>query len=118
MQFCDIFRAIYFKSAVNEEMTALVYSQHYAETSGNPSREMKERLINEYGKETAADIMMITRLIVFANLGGNTFSAFTSRLKGTKAPGSNLCFELFFASLSAPIMIPSLLYLRVKKNRF
>lgn len=103
------------KTSSEEEMTALIYAQHYAETSGKPSQEMKERLVNEYGKEMSADIMIITRLIVFANLGGNTYSAFTSRFKGIKAPDSHICFELFFVSLSAPIIIPAFLYLRAKK---
>jgi len=106
------------RTSSSKEMTALIYAQHYAETSGNPSQEMKDRLINEYGKEMSTDIMLITRLIIFANLSGNTFSAFTSRMKGIRAPGSHICFELFFVSLSAPIIIPSLLYLRTKKNKF
>lgn len=100
------------------EFTALLYAQHYAETRRKPEPNMTQRLYNDYGREKADDIILIIRLIIFANLSGNTFSALASRIMGVRAPGSSLLFELFFAAVSAPLIIPSMLYLKIKKNKF
>lgn len=106
------------RASSDYEVSALLYAQHYAETQRKPKPEMTQRLYNDYGREKADDIMLIIRLIMFSNLSGNTFSAFTSRLRGASAPGSSLLFELFFVACSAPLIIPSLLYLKMKKNKF
>ncbi len=102
-----------FQADVNEdELTALLYAQHYAETRRKPSPEMKEKLVAEYGPEKAQKIQVVIRLITFGNLSGNTFDAFLSRLKGAKAKGSNLIFELVFFIFGAPFLLPLLPKLR------
>ncbi len=107
------------KNSCNEyEMMGLLYAQHYAETNGKPSREMNARIYNSYDKKVADDIIIFTKRNHCYNLMGNTFSAFVSRLKGTKAPGSNLLFELFFVIITSPVIGPSWLYVHLKKNAF
>jgi AhpD family alkylhydroperoxidase len=106
------------KSSSDYELTALMYAQHYAETERNPKPEMAQCLYDEYGREKADDIMLIIRLINLGNLSGNTFAAFKSRLKGVRAPDSSLIFEVFFVILSSPLIIPSWIYVYVKKNSF
>lgn len=90
------------------EMIALLYAQHYAETNRRPDPEMTRRLVEFYGERTAAHILLIIRMIFFGNLQGNTFDAFLSRLKGQKAPGSNVVFEAIFFVVNAPLMLPIL----------
>jgi AhpD family alkylhydroperoxidase len=88
------------------EVTALLYAQHYAETDRQPDTEMIHRLLDFYGEKTAEHINLIIRVIYFGNLLGNTFDAFISRLKGHKAPNSNVFFEAIFFILSAPVLLP------------
>ncbi|MBK7407959.1 MAG: carboxymuconolactone decarboxylase family protein [Saprospirales bacterium] len=92
--------------ASDHEVMGLLYAQHFAETNRHPTKEMTDRLFVHYGDRTARDIILMIRIIYFGNLSGNTFDAFLSRLKGQKAPHSNLLFELVFFLLSAPILLP------------
>ncbi len=97
------------------ETLALLYAQHYAETNRNTEKEMTEKLYSFYGDEVAETIILYIKAIYFGNLSGNTFDAFLFRLKGIKAPNSNVLFELVFFILSAPILLPTLP--KVKKYR-
>lgn len=100
------------------EIIALLYAQNYAETNCNPSKDMLNRLYTYYGKKKAKDIIALTSKSHFFNLCGNTYSAFISRLKGIKAHNSNLLFEIFFVIVHSPIIIPSWIYVKLKKNDF
>ena len=94
--------------ANEEELMALLYAQHYAETQRNPSPEMTEKLVAAYGAEKAEEIQIVIRMITFGNLSGNTFDAFLSRFKGIKAEGSNPFFEFVFFIFGAPFLLPLL----------
>jgi len=106
------------KTTEDDELNALLFAQHFAETNRNPSPEMRQRLFDYYGDKKGADIILIIRLITFGNLSGNTFSAFQNRLKGIKAEKSSVIFEIFFVIFTAPLIIPSLIYIKLKKNHF
>ena len=92
--------------ASEDEVPALVYAQHYAETGCNPDPEMVEKLTAYYGEEKAQQIQLVIRMITFGNLSGNTFDAFLSRCKGVTAPDSSALFEFFFFLVSAPALLP------------
>jgi AhpD family alkylhydroperoxidase len=89
-----------------DELPAIEFAQHYAQTKKNPAPERLAALHEKYGKEKADALLLFLDLIWFANLSGNTFDAFLSRLKGHKAPDSNLAFEVILASVLAPILLP------------
>jgi AhpD family alkylhydroperoxidase len=55
------------------ERTALLYAQHWVESSGNPEQDLREKLHAEYGDKTANRIETTIRLINWNNLSGNTF---------------------------------------------
>jgi AhpD family alkylhydroperoxidase len=88
------------------EAPGLLFAQHYAESSGKPDKSMTGRLMEIYGDKLAKDIMTFVREIQFANLSGNTFDAFLSRLGGDPAAGSSPVFEAFFFIVSLPIQGP------------
>lgn len=92
--------------ASDDEIVALLYAQHYAETNRKPDPEMTAKLTEFYGEAKAARIMLVIRMIFFGNLAGNTFDAFLSRFKGIKAQNSNVIFEFFFFLFTAPFMAP------------
>lgn len=77
-----------------EELVALMFAQHYAETEGNPDAEAWQRLVEIYGLQTARDIMAYIRMIMLGNLLGNTFDALLSRFIHRPAAGSSWCQEL------------------------
>jgi AhpD family alkylhydroperoxidase len=96
------------------EAPGLLFTQHYAETGGYPDTGMLLKLKDAYGEILSKDILTFVREIEFANLSGNTFEAFLSRLKGDAAPGSSPLFEGFFFLVSLPILGPLHLAMKLK----
>ena len=88
------------------ELTALLYAQHYAETNRNADRVMEEKLFAYYGDKTAKQIKLLIRVMFFANLQGNTFDAFISRVKGMPAANSSVVFEFLFFIINIPFLVP------------
>ena len=111
----NLFELQFKAKASDFELPALLYAQHFAETDRKPDAEMKQMLIDKYGKDMAYHITLIIRMIFFGNLAGNTFDAFISRLKGKKAPHSNALFETLFFIVNIPFLLP--LMPLVKKYR-
>lgn len=99
-----------------QEVTALTFAQHYAESGCRPDPLAWQRLITTYGEETAADILAYLRMITFGNLLGNTLDALLSRLLGRPAPGSSLRNELSVL-LGALWMPPARLLLRLLRRQ-
>jgi AhpD family alkylhydroperoxidase len=83
-----------FSLTPEEQLTALLYAQHYAETQGSTDPEADDRLNREYGEEAAGDIRAFIRFMTFGNLAGNTIDATLSRFTGCSAPGSSVWWEL------------------------
>lgn len=86
------------------EVPAILFAQHYADTKGNPSREAWERTVGLYGQGTALGILGAIRAIMIGNVYGIPFSALASRIKGRADPQSNFVSEI--ATLLA--LIPAL----------
>jgi len=107
-----------------EEATAILFSQHYADTKGHPTKNTWEKLIETYGKIKAFDILAITRMIMLGNVIGIPFSAFMNRLKGKPTESSHLAYELsmmvlpvLFLPISAIHILISELF-RIPRIRF
>ncbi|HEY84685.1 MAG TPA: carboxymuconolactone decarboxylase family protein [Chloroflexi bacterium] len=83
-----------FDELPKEEVIALLFAQHYAESEENPAPEAWQRVVDAYGPDAARDIMAAIRMITVGNLWGNTFDALLSRLASNPAPGSSLWQEL------------------------
>lgn len=64
-----------FDDCPTEELTALLYAQHWAVCDAQPEVTMRDRLIETYGPEQADRIELTLRLIRIGNLLGNTFDA-------------------------------------------
>jgi len=70
-----------------EEATAVIYAQHWAETDGRPDPEAVEKLQQTYGIEKTAAIHLMLRMIRTGNLMGNTWDYFLYRLSFGKWRG-------------------------------
>jgi AhpD family alkylhydroperoxidase len=97
-----------------DELFAIEFARHYAQTKKNPDPEMTDKLVEQYGQNQADEIILYLDTIFFANITGNTFDAFLSRLKGARAQGSSLAFELPLALLLAPILLPQTAIINLK----
>lgn len=77
-----------------EQVPALLFAQHYAESGGHPDEAAWQTLVDSYGNDTAEDILAHIRMITMGNLLGNTFDALLSRIKGIRAQGSSVWKEI------------------------
>jgi len=84
-----------FDNVPTEQMTALLFAQHYAETRGNPSPETWQEVINTYGFKKSKNIMAHISVMMLSNMYGNTMEAFKLRLKGKAIKQSNLWKEIY-----------------------
>lgn len=87
-----------------DELVAIAFAQHFAETDKNPDKDILKNFYDFYGKRKAKDILLFINVIYFGNLGGNTFDAYLQRKKGNPAQGSSPIFEKFFFILASPIL--------------
>jgi AhpD family alkylhydroperoxidase len=62
-----------FAGSPSEEVPALLYAQHWAEANGVPDVAVRERLVEQYGEEVAAEIELVLQMIRMGNLLGNTW---------------------------------------------
>jgi AhpD family alkylhydroperoxidase len=92
--------------AMDFELMAMLYAQHFAETNRKPDPDMTKRLFDYYGKKTANHIILMIRIILFGNLCGNTWDAVISRLKGKPAPDSSIIFEIAYFLMNFIFWIP------------
>jgi AhpD family alkylhydroperoxidase len=90
-----------FGAVPQDQVVALHFAQHYAETEGRTDPEARRTLVETYGEDKARDILTYIRLITVGNLYGNTFDALLSRLAGRPAPGSNPVSEVAVVLLGA-----------------
>lgn len=77
-----------------EEMKAILFAQHYADTKGMPSKETWETIQEYYGREQAMGILGAIRMIMIGNSYGIAYSALRSRLKGKPVEKTSFIYEI------------------------
>ena len=97
-------------TAPSEEMTALLFAQHYAETTGCYDADAWQRVVDTYGADKARGILAYIRAIMMGNAQGNIVGALQSRLKGQPEPNSTLGHEI--GVLAADIVFIPLLLIK------
>ena len=90
------------------ELPAILYAQHYAETTGRPEKQVKEEFEKRYDSKTAQDIIAFIRAIMVGNAQGNIAGALKNRLKGKPEQNSSLLKEISVL-LGDIILMPALL---------
>lgn len=88
-----------------EELTGVLFAQHYADSRGNPSRKSWEMVVEEYGESTAKGILGAIRGIMIGNVVGIPWTSFFNRLKGKADPRSNLAYDVMMMTVGI-LMIP------------
>lgn len=87
-----------------EELPAIMFAQHYAETRGNPTRESWQRIVEIYGDPKAKGILGSIRTIMMGNVYGIPWSSFFNRLKGKPDKRCGLGYEI--SMMLGTILVP------------
>ncbi|MCE5215222.1 MAG: carboxymuconolactone decarboxylase family protein [Methanobacterium sp.] len=77
-----------------EELTAVMFAQHYADTRGRPTKKSWQRIVELYGLSISKGILGAIRTIMMGNAYGIPWSSFINRLRGKPDPRSSLKYEL------------------------
>ncbi len=102
-----------FDNAPKEQLEALLFAQHYADTKGNPDPATKQKLTDTYGEEKTKDIMASILMMNLTNLHGNTAEALGLRFKGKAVEYSNFWQEIAVTINFFKVM-PVILYKMLK----
>jgi len=89
-----------------EEAKAILFAQHFADSSGFPKKYAYDSLIKEYGAKKARIILSAIQVVMIGNMYRIPLGAFLSRLKGNPYKDSTLFYELrmlLFGLLCFPI---------------
>ena len=100
-----------FNDVPSDELPAIMFAQHYAETRGNPSRESWGQLINLYGLEKAQGILGGVRVIMAGNVYGIAWSSFIGRLKGKPDLRSNFSYEVSMILTMIPFALMAMVHM-------
>lgn len=83
-----------FSDVPDDEISALLFAQHYADTIAKPDAEAVGSFVEGYGKQKAEDILCYIRAIMVGNAQGNIMGAFKNRFKGKPEVGSTFFKEV------------------------
>ena len=78
-----------------EQLKAVLFGQHYAETKGRPSQAAWDEILHTYGEETAKGILGTIRIMMVGNIWGVVLGLLKDRFQhGTVDERSSLGYEL------------------------
>ncbi len=69
-----------FAGSPPDEVPALLYAQHWAETNGSPEESLRNRMISTYGEKTVILMELAMRMVRSGNLLGNTYDYLLNRI--------------------------------------
>ena len=84
----------------DEELIAVLFAQHYAESHEQPTIESKQRLAETYGVDVALMIKGFCEVITFTNSMGITMNFLKNRLLFKRHKGSKFLTEVSIMFLS------------------
>lgn len=89
----------------SEQLQAIMFAQHYADSRGNPSKESWEKIVKSYGLSKSQGILGATRIIMMGNALGIPWSGFLSRIKSDHDRRTSLAYELAGMTIGS-LMVP------------
>ncbi|WP_347488409.1 carboxymuconolactone decarboxylase family protein [Desulfoscipio sp. XC116] len=78
----------------SDEVAAVMFAQHYADTGGNPAIESWQCIVETYGMSKAKGILGTICTIMLGNTYGIVWSSLFNRLRGKPDQRSNLLYEV------------------------
>jgi AhpD family alkylhydroperoxidase len=105
-----------FEGAPQEELAALYFAQHYAESGGRPYPNAVQCMLDAYGETEAKEIIAYIRAIMIGNAWGNMFDALRHRLSGDPVADQSIWEEV--GVIFGPFwMIPEILFERLFRGK-
>ena len=93
------------KDTPEDELSAVLFAQHYADTRGEADKNTWDLLIEEYGEVKATGILAAIKMIMAGNALGIAYSSFTDRLKGKSDSGLSPGYEISVLLLIIPMFL-------------
>jgi AhpD family alkylhydroperoxidase len=93
-----------FSDAEEYEYPALLFGQHYADTSGNFDIQAYNRVVDVYGEDIAKGVLTSIRMIMIGNINGIAFGNLWLRLRFKKT--NSFIVSDLFNSFGMALVIP------------
>ncbi len=78
----------------DDQLPAVAFGQHYADTRGHPDPGAWQAVIEQYGEQQALCVLVATRTMMWGNAMGIPLSALLARVQGRADPNSSLGWEV------------------------
>lgn len=82
------------EAVADDELPAILFAQHYADSRANPSKQAWQRILTVYGEDKAKGILGAIRKIMLGNALGIALGSLKGRIQGKADPRSNLLYEI------------------------
>jgi AhpD family alkylhydroperoxidase len=92
-----------------EEMKAILFAQHYADTKGIVDEQAFQEIITTYGNQSSRVILAAIQMMMIGNIVGLPISAFQRRRKGNPDSNSSLIHEIGLPLSTLILIIPALI---------
>ena len=88
-----------------EQLKAVLFGQHYAETKGRPSEKAWDEIVQTYGQDTAKGILGTIRIMMVGNIWGIVLGLLKDRIKHREVDTrSSLGYELLLTFSILPFI--------------
>ena len=94
----------------DDEIAAVMFAQHYADSRGNPSKEAWQHIVDAYGETKAKGILGAVRMIMFGNTFGIVLNSLKSRFGGNPDKRSSLLYEISMILSFIPFLPVALIH--------
>lgn len=91
-----------------EELPAILFAQHYADSRGKPSQEAWDSIRERYGSEKSIAILGAIRMIMLGNAYGIPLGELKTRLSGNADRISKLRSSIWYELMMLVTLIPFL----------
>ncbi|MDY0289445.1 MAG: carboxymuconolactone decarboxylase family protein [Sphaerochaeta sp.] len=89
----------------SEQLKAVLFGQHYAETKGNPSELSWNEIVHTYGEDGAQGILGTIRIMMVGNIWGIAIGLLKDRIQHRKVDErSSLGYELLLTFAMIPFL--------------
>jgi len=97
-------------SVPKQQVQAIMFAQHYAESRGKPSKKSWEQIVDNYGESLALGILGSIRAIMMGNVLGIPLNSFFMRFKGQPDKRSSIFYELKIMTVGSLFILIAIIH--------
>lgn len=106
-----------YENLETDEMLALVFAEHYADTFGDYESEAFDKLSNNYGLNRTNAVMASIKAIMFGNIFGISLGHMWDRIRFKKVKNSKFFTDLYIILFTMPLMLIFLIIQLFRKKK-